>query len=158
MANDKKNVFISHMHKDDPGLEKLKSLLSKNGMDVSDYSITADKPNNAKDPDYIKSSILSPQIDRCSTMIVYISPDTKSSDWVNWEIEAAHKKDKTIVGVWEHGSKDCEVPESLEKYGDAIVGWTGDKIIEAINGDYCQFDNPDGTPSGRTPITRHPCG
>ena len=157
MANQKKNVFISHIHKDDEGLGKLKDLLSKNGMDVSDYSITSDKPNNAKDPDYIKSQILSPQIDKCSTMVVYITPETKDSEWVNWEIEAAHKMDKTIVGVWENGSKGCEVPEALKKFGDAIVGWTGDNIIDAINGEYHQFDNPDGSPSGSTPITRHPC-
>jgi len=157
MPNDKKNVFISHIHEDDSGLDKLKDLLAKSGMEVSDYSITADKPNNAKDPEYIKSSILGPRIDQCSTMIVYISPDTKDSKWVEWEIEAAHKKDKTIVGVWEHGSQGCEIPEALEKYGDAIVGWTGEHIVDAVNGDYCQFDSPDGTPSGKAPITRHPC-
>lgn len=158
MANDKRNVFISHIHEDDPGLGKLKNLLSGSGMDVSDYSINADKPNKAKSPEYIKSNILAPQIERCSTMIVYISPDTKGSDWVNWEIEHAHKKDKVIVGVWEKGSNGCEIPEALEKYGDAIVGWNGGKIVDAVNGDYHRFNNPDGTPSGKVPITRHPCG
>ena len=157
MTKERKNVFISHIHEDDAGLEKLKSLLSDNGMDVSDYSITADKPNNAKADDYIKSQILGPRIDQCSTMIVYITPDTKDSKWVNWEIENAHKKDKTIVGVWENGSKGCDVPEALKKYGNALVGWTGNKIIDAINGDYCEFDEADGSSSGPVPIKRHPC-
>lgn len=156
--NKSKNVFISHIHEDDSKLDKLKKLLSDNGMVVSDYSITSDKPNNAKDPDYIKTSILGPRIDQCSTMIVYISPDTKASDWVNWEIEAAHKKDKTIVGVWEYGNKGCEVPEALEKYGDAIVGWNCDPIVDAVNGDYFGFNNPDGSLSSKVPIIRHPCG
>ena len=157
MANKKKNVFISHTHKDDSSLSDLKNLISKNGMDVRDYSITSDKENNAKSPDYIKSGILGPQIDQCSTMVVYISKETKNSDWVDWEIKHAHGKDKTIVGVWENGSKGCEIPDALKKYADAIVGWTGSKIIDAINGDYVGFDGPDGTPSGSAPIKHHPC-
>lgn len=154
---EQKNVFISHVHKDDAGLSNLKNLLAKNGVDARDYSITSDKENNAKSPDYIKSGILAPQIDRCGVMIVYISPETKSSHWVNWEIEHAHQKDKTIVGVWEQGSNGCEVPDALKKYGNAIVGWDGSKIIDAINGDYSSFDGPDGQPSGSPPIKHHPC-
>lgn len=157
MPNETKNVFISHIHSDDPGLSDLKNLLAKKGMNARDYSITSDKENNAKSPDYIKSGILAPQINKCSTMVVYISPETKNSDWVNWEIEHANQKDKTIVGVWEYGSKGCEIPDALKKYGDAIVGWDGNKIIDAINGDYKNFDNPDGQPSGSPPIKHHPC-
>lgn len=157
MTNEQKNVFISHIHKDDAGLGKLKDLISKSGMDVRDYSITSDKENNAKSPDYIKSGILAPQIDKCSTMVVYITPETKNSDWVNWEIEHAHQKDKTIVGVWENGSNGCEIPDALKKYADAVVGWNGNNIIDAINGDYSGFDKPDGTPSGPAPIKHHPC-
>lgn len=157
MTNEQKNVFISHIHKDDGGLDKLKDLISKSGMDVRDYSITSDKENNAKSPDYIKSEILAPQIDKCSTMVVYITPETKNSDWVNWEIKHAHQKDKTIVGVWEHGSNGCKIPDALKKYADAVVGWNGDNIIDAINGDYYGFDKPDGTLSGPAPIKHHPC-
>lgn len=157
MPNDKKNVFVSHIHEDDGKLERLTTLLSNNGMDVRDYSITSDKENNAKSPDYIKSGILAPQIAKCSTMVVYISPETKNSDWVNWEIEHAHQKDKTIVGVWEYGSNGCEVPDALKKYADAIVGWNGGHIVDAVNGDYKGFNNPDGTPAGSPPIKHHPC-
>lgn len=155
--SDKKNVFISHIHKDDSKLYNLKQLLNKHGISARDYSITADKENNAKSPDYIKSGILAPQIDKCGAMVVYISPETKNSDWVNWEIEHAYGKDKTIVGVWELGSKGCEVPDALKKYGDAIVGWDGNKIVDAINGEFNGFDNPDGQPSGSPPIKHHPC-
>jgi hypothetical protein len=45
-----KNVFISHVHKDDHGLQKLKDLLAPKGMDVCDSSIHVGKFNNASDP------------------------------------------------------------------------------------------------------------
>ena len=153
-----KNVFVSHIHIDDTGLSDLMNLLGRHDMDARNYSITSDKENNAKSPDYIKNSILGPRIRACSTLLVYITPDTKDSDWVNWEIEYAYKQGKTIVGVWEWGSKGCDIPVALEEFHHAIVGWNGESIVNAINGEFEGHCNPDGTPvGGPVPITRHRC-
>ncbi|MCY3728170.1 MAG: TIR domain-containing protein [Nitrospira sp.] len=158
MADETKNIFISHIHEDDEGLNKLKSLLKENGMTTRDYSINADNPNNAHSEDYIKSKILSPRIQQASTLVVYISPETKDSEYVNWEIEYAHKQDKQIVGVWAHGENGCEIPEALNNYADAIVGWTGNRIIDAINGKIDGWENPDGTKCVPRDIKRYSCG
>jgi len=158
LAKQTRNVFVSHIHKDDAGLNDFTALLGNNGMVVRNYSITSDKENNAKSPEYIKYQILAPRIDKCSTLVVYLTPETKQSDWVNWEIDYAHKNDKTIVGVWEQGSHGCDLPESLEECYDAIVGWNSEKIIDAINGEYTGATNADGTPMNYSPqIKRHPC-
>lgn len=157
MKKEIKNVFISHVHEDDRRLVNLKNLLANNGMEVRDGSITADKPNNAKSSDYIKSEILRPRIEWASVLLVYISPETKDSEWVNWEIEHAYEKNKTIVGVYERGASGCEIPEALDDYGDACVAWNAEKIISAINGTYRKFENLDGTLRNLRPITRHPC-
>lgn len=154
---DVKNVFISHVHEDDAGLQKLKDLLAKKGMKVRDSSVHTGKFNDAKSPEYIKSGILAPLIQWAGTFICYVSPQTKNSDWVNWEIEYAAKQGKRIVGVWEHGDKGCELPSALEEYADAIVGWNGDSIVDAINGqDGCEM--PDGSACKLVPLKRHPCG
>ena len=57
------NVFISHIHEDDHRLQPLKDMLSKHGCEARDSSITSEKPNRAKDPDYIMHEILQPRID-----------------------------------------------------------------------------------------------
>lgn len=158
MADETKNIFISHIHEDDEGLGKLKSLLKDNGMTVRDYSINADNPNNAHSEDYIKSQILAPRIKQSSTLVVYISPETKDSKYVNWEIDYAHKQDKRIIGVWAHGENGCEVPGALNKYADAVVGWTGNRIIDAINGQIDGWQNPDGTDCAPRDIERYSCG
>lgn len=157
MSEQMKNVFISHVHEDDGGLADLKSLLAKNGMTIRDSSINSSKPNDASNPDYIKSSILAPQINWASTFLVYVSPKTKNSEWVNWEIEYAAKQGKRIVGVWEQGSKDCELPAALKELADAVVGWNGNSIIDAIVGSNDVWQNSDGSPSGLVPLKRHPC-
>lgn len=158
MAEEKRNVFISHVHEDDDGLAKLKSLLNDNGMVISDYSISSDNPNNAHSEEYIKSQILAPRIQQSSVVVVYISPETKDSEYVNWEIEYAQKLDnKRIIGVWAQGENGCEVPDALKDYGDAVVGWTGNRIIDAINGKIDDWENPDGTPPTPRQITRYGC-
>jgi MTH538 TIR-like domain (DUF1863) len=156
MATQIKNIFISHIHEDDAGLGKLKSLLERNGMTIRDYSINSDKPNNATSEAYIKSAILAPQIQASGALIVYITPDTKNSDYVNWEIEYAQKMGKRIIGVWANGENGCEVPEALDTYADAIVGWHGNSIIDAINGEN-KFEQSDGTARNERRIFRVKC-
>ena len=52
------NIFISHYHGDAKYLEKLRKTLKQKGYEVRDSSIDERNPNNAKNPDYIKSKIL----------------------------------------------------------------------------------------------------
>jgi hypothetical protein len=157
MAGEIKNVFISHIHEDDQGLDDLKELAAEHGLEVRDSSITSEKPNDAKDPDYIKQNILAPQIEWASTLVVYVSPETKDSEWVDWEIEYAHKLGKRIVGVWEHGESECEVPEALDRYGDALVGWHGESIVNAISGTSNDWYDHGGQLRSSLPIKRYKC-
>jgi hypothetical protein len=157
MGNEIKNVFISHVHEDDAGLADLKALVEKGGLTVRDSSINSSNPNNAKDPDYIKSQILAPQIQWASTLLVYITPQTKDSEWVNWEIEYAEKLGKRIVGVYAHGADECDIPEALEKYADDVRGWNSDGVVDAILGRTNEWRNPMGELRDPRPIKRYGC-
>jgi hypothetical protein len=156
MGAQKKNVFISHIHEDDVGLKKVKDLLKNAGMDISDYSINSSNPNNANAENYIKYEILSPRINACSVLLVYITPDTKNSSYVNWEIEHANYLGKRIVGVWANGDHGCDLPEALADYADAVVGWRSEKLLDAINGED-SWEGPDGQPSSPAQIKRYSC-
>jgi ribonuclease BN (tRNA processing enzyme) len=158
MADEIKNVFISHVHEDDAGLAALKELVAKGGLTVRDSSINSSKPNEAKDPDYIKSQVLAPQIQWASTVLVYITPKTRESEWVNWEIEYAEKLGKRVVGVYAHGANDCDIPEALEKYADDVRGWQSDGIVDAILGKTNEWHRPTGELRDLRPINRYRCG
>lgn len=157
MADEIKNVFISHIHEDDEGLGKLKDLVAKSGLTVRDASINSSNPNNAKDSDYIKAQILAPQIQWASTLVVYINPETKNSEWVNWEIEYAEKIGKRIVGVYAHGANECDVPEALEKYADDVRGWNSEGVVEAIVGKTNEWHTPSGELRDPRRIKRYGC-
>ena len=152
-----KDVFISHLHEDDDGLAKLKDLMARGGLVVRDSSINSTNPNNAKDPDYIKTQILAPQIKWASTLVVYITPGTKDSEWVNWEIEYAAKEGKRIVGVFAHGENECDIPEALEKYADSICGWQSEGIVDAVMGKTNEWQTPSGESREPRLITRYSC-
>lgn len=140
---DTKNVFISHVHEDDELLPDLKQLVARAGMEVRDGSISSDKPNDAENEQYIKREILTPRIDWASTLVVLITHDTAESWWVNWEIKRAIQLGKRVIGVFAQGATDADIPEELGKCGDAaIVGWQGERVVDAINGDIGGWDDP----------------
>ena len=159
---DKKNIFISHVHEDDDLLPKLKDLIGRAGMEVRDGSINSDKPNDATNPDYIKGEYLRPHIDWASTLVVLITHDTAQSDWVNWEIKYAVEQGKNVVGVFAQGATDADIPEELRKHGDAaVVGWQGDRVVDAINGKITGSDDPATGNPRTTPVwvgKRYSCG
>jgi len=158
--SDKKNVFISHVHEDDELVPRLKEMMAKAGMEVRDGSITSDKPNEAQNEEYIKREILEPRIQWASTLVVLITHDTAQSWWVNWEIKRAVELGKNVVGVYAQRATNADIPEELQKCGDAaIVGWQGDRVVDAINGKIHDWDSPDST-APRSPewlIKRYSC-
>lgn len=87
-----------------------------------------------------------------------IGPKTHTREWVNYEIEQSNKSDNRIVGIHIHGENDSKVPDAFEKYGDALVGWDSEHIIDAIEGRSNNFENPNGTTrQGRWHISKGVC-
>lgn len=155
------NIFISHCAENADYLENLRNLIAKKGYEVRDSSIDEQDPNNAKDPDYIKT-LIRPKIDWAGTVFVLISPQTHEKEWVDWEIEYANKSgDKVIIGVFMRGSTDSDVPENHKKYGDYLLPWNSDKIEAAIGGELEEKDrwlDPNGNPGpGFWPRNRSRC-
>jgi hypothetical protein len=157
--SNRRHVFISHHHADDTEVDKLVSLLSRNGYDIRNSSIRA-KPANERRlkqgmvSDETIRRLLRMKISWAGTVVVLIGKETHSRPWVNWEIEQANKKGKRIVGVYIRGGTDADKPEALEKYASAIVGWNTDSIISAIDGTENLFQKPDGSPRSITHARR----
>lgn len=151
------NVFISHLHEDDDGLAKFKNLVKRHGLVVRDGSINAKKPNQAKDPSYIMNNIIGPGIDWCGTFVVYVTPKTKDSEWVEKEILRAENRNKPIVAVWAEGHSGCELPEHLDQMADAIVKWNGENIVDAITGKFNGREDASGKVCPNRPYKRYKC-
>jgi hypothetical protein len=144
MGDSARNVFISHYNRDEEHIGNLKKLIGdKEGVSLRNYSIDSNSPNNATNEEYIKK-LLREKIANTGTVVVLIGPKTHTRYWINWEIEIAKKLGKRIVGVYVHGASDSDVPENFENYGDALIGWQADKIIDAIDGFIDNMVTPEG--------------
>lgn len=153
MADDIKNIFVSHQHNDADKIESFKNLIGRHGIDMRDSSIYENKlKNNANNEHYIKYELIRPQMKWAGTVVVLISKDTAKSDYVNWEIRTAAEMGKRIVGVFLQGAKKEDVPPELFEHGHNLVGWNGEKIARAINGEDMDWEMPDGTSWSNNPL------
>lgn len=145
MADKKVNIFISHHHCDEKHIDAFKKKL-EGKYDLRDSSIVESNPNNATNPDYIKSEYLRPSIDWAGKMIVLIGKETKNSEWVDWEIEYANSKGYPIIAEYLPDSTEEDLPQSLRDYADSFISWNNDSgLYDAIEGAIVS-DNSDGTP------------
>lgn len=153
MANKKRhNVFISHHGKDDDKLQRLKQRLINKGYNVCNYSVDSTKHKDGRRPsDEVIHRYLRRQISWSGTLICMIGKETFGRKWVNDEIRMAYQQGKKIVGIFTHGNKEAELPETFKRYGGPLMGWNSlDKLGEVLNDSEFPVEKPDGSP--RNPI------
>lgn len=148
-----KNVFISHYGKEDDKVQRLKERFAEKGYNIRNYSVDSTKHRRKKRPsDELIKRFLRRQISWSSSLICMIGPKTHTRDWVNYEIEAAHRQGKKIVGIYTHGNNErVQLPDAFKKYGGAIIGWNSiDKLMNIMNNKEFPVENNQGT--SRTPM------
>lgn len=152
----RRNVFISHHHADDDHVTRLTGLLGRQGYQIRNSSIRA-KPENQERidkkqvPEAVLKRLLRMKMSWASTVIVLIGKETHQRPWVDWEIRKANELGKRIVGVFARGGTEADIPPAFERYGDALVNWNSDSVIDAIEGTGdAVFEKSGGTP--REPV------
>lgn len=145
----RRHVFISHHHADDARVTGLTSMLARAGYEIRNSSIRA-KPTNQRRldegrvPDRTLKRLLRMKMAWASTVVVLIGKETHKRPWVNWEINKANELGKRIVGVYERGGTENDIPPAFD-VGDTLVAWNSTNIIDAIEGKDV-FERPDGSP------------
>lgn len=145
----RRHVFVSHHHADDAHVSRFTEMLSRAGYEIRNSSIRAKPANQRRLREGMVSEraikrLLRMKMSWASTVVVLIGKETHTRPWVNWEIDKAKELGKRIVGVYERGGTENDVPEAFDKYGDALVAWNSEKIIDAIEGADDPFESPDG--------------
>jgi hypothetical protein len=145
--NKSKNVFISHYHKDDEHLQRLKNRFLEKGYQLKNSSIDSTKPDRGRLSPKNIEKLLRYRIRWAGTFICLIGDRTHTRPWVNYEIEQAVRMGKQIIGVYAHGSmQNAYLPENFEKYGGQTFGWNSvDKMVDAIEtGKRYDWEDSDG--------------
>ncbi len=60
--------------------------------------------------------------------------------------------------MWIAGAAECDVPQALAEYADAVVGWQADRIMDAISGKINNWTGGhDGEMRDRQAIRQYGC-
>ena len=102
-------VFVSHKQEDSERAALIAARLRMGGLevyiDVIDAQLSKSGPDLA---DYLRM-----RLDECSQLLAVISPITRASWWVPWEIGVATEKERFLASFVSDGAT---VPEFLQKW------------------------------------------
>lgn len=123
LRSGKRNVFISFAAEDinDVNLLRAQAKNDASDLEFNDHSVR--EPYNSNRADYIKQKITE-RIERCSVTVVYISPATKESDWVSWEVTKSLELGKRVIAVRSDANASCPLPVWLKEAGVRAVQWS----------------------------------
>ena len=126
-----RNVFISFAYEDADEVNLLREQAKdeKTDLEFKDYSVK--EAFDSKDADYIKRQIRE-KMDKTSVTIVYLSPHSAKSPWVNWEIEESLKRGKGVIGVYKGETPPAALPKAFTENNCKAVKWSHENLKKAI--------------------------
>ena len=127
----KRNVFISFVHEDinEVNLLRCQAKDENSKLEFNDWSLR--EPFDSKRAEYIKRGIRE-RINQSSVTMVYISEQTASSKWVNWEIQESIRLGKGVIAVHKGDSQPKSLPSAIREHNVPVISWTHKGIAEAI--------------------------
>jgi hypothetical protein len=126
-----KHVFISFAYEDlgEVNLLRGQAKNDKTELEFDDHSVK--DAYNSTNAEYIKARIRE-KIDRVSVTLVYLSPNTATSAWVNWEIEESAKRGKGVIGVYSGDAPPFRLPTAFSAGGYRTVKWSHEALTKAV--------------------------
>lgn len=130
-ADTSRHVFISFANEDIDEVNLLRGQAKneKTELQFDDYSIK--EAFNSKNADYIKREIRD-KIERTSVTLVYLSPKSVDSEWVDWEIRESLKMGKGVIGVYKGDKPPYVVPPAFKENKLKAVKWSHEELSKAI--------------------------
>ncbi len=117
----RKNLFISFAYEDANEVNLLRGQAKNenSGIEFNDWSVK--DAFDSKNADYIKRQITE-RIERSSATVVYVSDQTKNSEWVNWEVKKSIDLGKRVIAVHKGDTPPRRLPDAVK----------GNKLINLI--------------------------
>lgn len=131
VADSSRHVFISFAYEDVDEVNLLRGQAKHDKTDLEFDDFSVKDAFDSANADYLKRQIRE-KIDRCSVTVVYLSGNSASSKWVNWEIEESIKKGKGVIGVYKGDSAPDATPTAFKANNCKAVKWSHDELTKAI--------------------------
>jgi hypothetical protein len=118
----KRNVFISFAYEDLGAVNLLRGQAKNENvpLEFNDWSVS--EPIDSERSAYIKERIAD-RINQSSVTVVFLSHNTPTSRWVDWEIEESIRRGKHVIGVYPQNSPPKVKPEPITRHAVKCVAW-----------------------------------
>lgn len=107
----KNRIFISYAHQDNDQIDKLKSALSECGI-ISNEEVSFENSQMPLIPGSSLRGAIRSAMEAASTVVVYWTKNSASSEFVNYEMGMADALDKKLVVVTPKGER-MNLPSNL---------------------------------------------
>jgi hypothetical protein len=127
----KRNVFISFATEDLDQVNLLRGQAKNelSDLEFNDYSLK--EPFDSERAEYIKNGIRE-RIRQSSVTLVFVSDQTASSKWVDWEIRESLSLGKGVIAVHSGDAPPSTLPAACREHAIRPIAWTQDGINSAI--------------------------
>ena len=127
----KRNVFISFSSDDldEVNLLRGQAKNENSNIEFNDWSLR--EPFDSKKADYIKRGIRD-RIRQSSVTVVYVSNNTASSKWVDWEIRESLAMGKGVVAMHKGNTPPSRLPKAITDNKISVVPWNQKQLARVI--------------------------
>lgn len=125
----RRNVFISFAHEDLNEVNLLRGQAKNEQTDLDFIDRSLHAPFDSSRAEYIRSR-LGDRINQASMTIIYLSNDTRRSEWVAWEVRKSIELGKDIVAVHTGDRPPSRLPSFIREHGIKVVPWS--KLADEI--------------------------
>jgi MTH538 TIR-like domain (DUF1863) len=127
-----KRVFLSFKAEDRKKVDGVRLLAWSNNHELEFYDESVRVEIKSKDEAYI-SRVIREKIERASITICFLSEDTHTSEWVNWEISISRKLNRRVILMGlPNGPDRLVLPEAAK--GLDWYSWDMDQLARLIDG------------------------
>ena len=119
----RRNIFISFAFEDVNEVNLLRGQAKNDQTDIEFIDRSLQAPFNSTRGDYIRSR-LEERINQASMTVVYLSKDTRGSEWVAWEVKKSIELEKVVVAVHAGDNPPSKLPSFVKEYGIKVVPWS----------------------------------
>jgi hypothetical protein len=120
--SEKRNVFISFAYEDLNDVTMLRGQAKNENspLEFNDWSVS--EAYESERAEYIKQRITE-RINQSSLTVIYLSPASAKSRWVQWEIDKSIQLGKRVLAVYKGDAKPAIPFPALARHGIKAVPW-----------------------------------
>ena len=123
-------IFISHSWDYNAQYNTVQKWLNDEPyFNWTDYSIPVEKALDEMAKKELKQKITN-KINQVNCVIILAGMYATHSEWIDFEIEEAHRLSKPIVGVKPWGNE--RMPTKIQTYANEIVNWQSASVLAAV--------------------------